>query len=202
MTATITTTVPSSTPTTQPEQSTSRPSLVRAGAVAGVVAAVATTVIAAVAHGAGVPLETAPGEQIPVLGFAQLTLFFTAIGVVIAAVLRRRAHRPQSTFVKVTVVLTARRWCPISCSPPMSRRRPPSSPPTSSPQRSSSRRCRPASRSTATDAPPLTSARRRSRKRLSASFFANRIASWHETAASGNLPRRRCTSACDAGRNG
>ena len=107
MTATITTTVPSSTPTTQAEQSTSRPSLVRAGAVAGVVAAVATTVIAAVAHGAGVSLETAPGEQIPVLGFAQLTLFFTAIGVVIAAVLRRRAHRPQSTFVKVTVVLTA-----------------------------------------------------------------------------------------------
>ena len=67
----------------------------------------ATTVIAAVAHGAGVSLETAPGEQIPVLGFAQLTLFFTAIGVVIAAVLRSRAHRPQSTFVKVTVVLTA-----------------------------------------------------------------------------------------------
>lgn len=102
MTATIATTVPSSTQTTQ-----TRPSLVRAGAVAGIVAAVATTVVAAVAHGAGVSLETAPGEQIPVLGFGQLTLFFTAIGVVIAAALRRRAHNPQSTFVKVTVALTA-----------------------------------------------------------------------------------------------
>ena len=60
-----------------------------------------------VAHAAGVSLETAPGEQIPVLGFGQLTLFFTAIGLVLAAVLRRRARTPQATFVKVTLVLTA-----------------------------------------------------------------------------------------------
>jgi hypothetical protein len=106
MTATITTTVRRH-PDHPGRAVHFRLSLVRAGAVAGVAAAVATTVIAAVAHGAGVSLETAPGEQIPVLGFAQLTLFFTAIGVVIAAVLRRRAHRPQSSFVKVTVVLTA-----------------------------------------------------------------------------------------------
>ena len=104
MTATITPTV---TTITETEQSTSKPSLVRAGVVAGIVAAVATTAIAATAHAAGVSLETAPGEQIPVLGFAQLTLFFTAVGVVLAAMLRRRAHNPHSTFVKATVVLTA-----------------------------------------------------------------------------------------------
>ena len=75
--------------------------------LAGLFAAVATTALAAIAHTAGVSLETAPGEQITVLGFGQLTLFFTAIGLVLAAVLRRRARTPQATFVKVTVVLTA-----------------------------------------------------------------------------------------------
>ncbi len=84
-----------------------RSGLVRAGVVAGLVAAVATTVVAAVASAAGVSLETAPGEQIPVLGFGQLTLFFTAVGVGIAAMLRRRAANPFSTFVRTTLVLTA-----------------------------------------------------------------------------------------------
>jgi hypothetical protein len=112
MTATISTTVASTDQVSRAEvsdgeRSTSKPSLVRAGAVAGVVAAVATTVIAAVAHAAGVSLETAPGEQIPVLGFGQLTLFFTAVGIVLATVLRRRARNPRSTFVKTTLVLTA-----------------------------------------------------------------------------------------------
>jgi hypothetical protein len=101
MTATI------SAPFSQIERTTAKPSLVRAGIVAGLVAAVATTAIASIAHAAGVSLETAPGEQIPLLGFGQLTLFFTAVGVGLAAVLRRRARAPRSTFVKATVVLTA-----------------------------------------------------------------------------------------------
>ena len=99
MTATLAPTVTPSTHATS--------SVMRAGVVAGVAAAVATTAVAAITHAAGVSLETAPGEHIPVLGFGQLTLFFTAIGVVLAAVLRRRARTPQATFVKVTVVLTA-----------------------------------------------------------------------------------------------
>ena len=37
----------------------------------------------------------------------ELTLFFTAIGVVLVAVLRRKARRPQATFVKVTLAVTA-----------------------------------------------------------------------------------------------
>ena len=100
MTATLVPTLP--TTTDAPARS-----LLRAGVVAGLVAALATTAVAAIAHAAGVSLETAPGEQIPVVGFGQLTLFFTAIGVVIAAVLRRRARSPHATFVKVTVALTA-----------------------------------------------------------------------------------------------
>ncbi len=106
MTATITSAATFD--TEQSDRSTSRrPSLSRAGLAAGLVAAAATSAIAAGAHAAGVSLETAPGEQIPVLGFGQLTLFFTAIGVALAAVLRRTASHPQATFVKVTLALTA-----------------------------------------------------------------------------------------------
>jgi Family of unknown function (DUF6069) len=78
----------------------------RAGAVAGLAAAGATMAVAALARGLDVPLEAGSGEEIPILGFGQLTLFFTAIGVLIAHMLRRRAARPRSAFVRVTVVLT------------------------------------------------------------------------------------------------
>lgn len=72
-----------------------------------VAAAGATTVVAAVALGAGVPVEIS-GEQIPVAGsFAQLTLFFTAIGVLIAKALARRAARPRRAFTVTTVAFTA-----------------------------------------------------------------------------------------------
>lgn len=104
MTATLTPTV--TTPTTLAERSGSTPPLWRAGLAAGVVAAAATVAIAAAAHGLGVSLETAPGKAIPVLGFGQLTLFFTAIGVLIARTLGRRARQPRSTFTRTTVALT------------------------------------------------------------------------------------------------
>ena len=104
MTATITPTAPSTTPA---ECSASTPTLWRAGLVAGLVAAVATIAVAAGAHGLGVSLETAPGEAIPVLGFGQLTLFFTAIGVLIARTIGRRARQPRSTFTTTVIVLTA-----------------------------------------------------------------------------------------------
>jgi hypothetical protein len=106
MTATITSAATFD--TEQSDRSTfRRPSLCRAGLAAGLVAAAATSAIAAGADAAGVSLETAPGEQVPVLGFGQLTLFFTAIGVALAAVLRCRVSHPQATFVKVTLALTA-----------------------------------------------------------------------------------------------
>src|SRR5689334_8543381 len=106
MTATINSTIPTTTNDSSTENSSSKTTSVwRAGLKAGVTAAVATTAIAAVASAAGVSFETAPGEAIPVLGFGQLTLFFTAIGVLIARVLGRRSSHPRSTFVKTTVVL-------------------------------------------------------------------------------------------------
>jgi hypothetical protein len=79
----------------------------RTGLAAGLVAAAATMAVAAAAGGFGVSFETAPGEAIPLLGFGQLTLFFTVIGVVIARVLGRRARQPRATFLKTTVALTA-----------------------------------------------------------------------------------------------
>jgi hypothetical protein len=94
-----TTIAPTSSTTTSPTSSTSP--LWRVGVRAGLTAAAATTAVAGVAMAAGVDFETAPGEAIPLLGFAQLTLFFTAVGVVLARVLSRR------TFVRTTVGLTA-----------------------------------------------------------------------------------------------
>jgi Family of unknown function (DUF6069) len=80
--------------------------LVVPGIAAGVTAAAATTTVAAIARAAGVALA-AEGEQIPLLGFAQLTFLFSMVGVVLAAMLRRRAARPRRTFVRTTVTLAA-----------------------------------------------------------------------------------------------
>jgi hypothetical protein len=83
-----------------------RPTLWKAGVVSGFAAAVATTVIAAVARAADVSLAI-DGEQIPLLGFAQLTLVGALIGTVIAKVMSKRARNARRTFAVTTVVLTA-----------------------------------------------------------------------------------------------
>jgi hypothetical protein len=107
MTATISPTVSTTTDRSNNTVSTSTTPVWRAGLAAGVTAAVATTAIAAVASAAGVSFETAPGEAIPVLGFGQLTLFFTTIGVLMARDIGRLTAHPQSKFDKTTLVLTA-----------------------------------------------------------------------------------------------
>ena len=104
MTAILT---PAAESTTSASRSAKTPSLWRTGLVAGVAAAAATCAVAGIAHAAGVSLETAPGEAIPVYAFGQLTLFFTIVGVVIARTLGRRASQPRSTFARTTLVLTA-----------------------------------------------------------------------------------------------
>jgi hypothetical protein len=78
----------------------------RVGARYGIVAAVATTVIAAVALAADVPLAV-DGEQIPVAGFAQMTLLGAALGVLLAKGLRRWSAHAQRRFVQTTVAMTA-----------------------------------------------------------------------------------------------
>jgi hypothetical protein len=76
-----------------------------AGLGSGAVAAVATTVVAAVARAADVPLAI-DGEEIPLVGFAQLTMMCAVIGTVLAVSFAKWARRPQRTFVVTTVVLT------------------------------------------------------------------------------------------------
>jgi Family of unknown function (DUF6069) len=77
----------------------------RTGAVAGVVAAGATAAYAGIVSAAGVSLAVG-GEDIPVLGFAQLTFMCALVGTAIAVVLARRARHAQQTFVRTTVALT------------------------------------------------------------------------------------------------
>jgi hypothetical protein len=92
MTATTLTATPST---------TTRPTVWRAGLVAGIAAAAATTVVALAAKAIDVPVAI-DGEAIPVLGFAQLTLFFTGVGVLLARFIGRRP-----AFRTTTLVLTA-----------------------------------------------------------------------------------------------
>lgn len=75
--------------------------------------AVSTTAVAAVALAADVPLEV-DGEQIPLLGFAQMTLVGAVLGGLIAGVLGRIVTRPRRWFVAAAVLLTV-----LSCVPPV-----------------------------------------------------------------------------------
>ena len=84
----------------------------RVGALAGAAAAVATVVFALIAKAIDVPLEI-DHEEIPVLGFAMVTLLWTAVGTVLAAVMARRAKSPARTFVVTTIVLTILSFVPV-----------------------------------------------------------------------------------------
>jgi peptidoglycan/LPS O-acetylase OafA/YrhL len=86
---------------------------VRAGVVAGLAAAAANLAVAAVARQFDVDLKI-DSEAIPLLGFPQVTLMAAVVGVVLAAVLARRARHPRHTFVVTTVILTA-----LSLMPPV-----------------------------------------------------------------------------------
>jgi hypothetical protein len=109
MTTTSTFTAPATTTgRTEPRSTTSSSTkqIWKTGAVAGVGAGAATSVVAAVAHAFGVSLKVS-GKAIPVLGFAQLTIFAAVVGTVLAVALARRAARPFRTFLTATIALTA-----------------------------------------------------------------------------------------------
>jgi hypothetical protein len=78
------------------------------GIVAALAAVAATTLAAAVARAVGVDFEVPDGgEAIPLPGFAVVTGFFSAVGIGIAAALRRWSARPAVLFVRTAVSLTA-----------------------------------------------------------------------------------------------
>lgn len=91
--------------TTAPRTTSTR-SLLGTGLVATAAAAVATPVVAAAGHAAGISLDIG-GMPIPLLGFVNLTVFFSLIGLVVAVVLARVARHPRRTWIRTTVVLTA-----------------------------------------------------------------------------------------------
>ena len=84
---------------------TAKPPLWKAAVMSGVVAAAATSATAAIARAGDVTLEV-KDEQIPISGFALLTVVGAVLGLILAATLSRRATRPRRTFVQTTAVLT------------------------------------------------------------------------------------------------
>lgn len=96
---------PRSAPSTSP--------LWRVGALASAGAALATVVFALGAKAIDIPLEV-DGDAIPVLGFAIVTLIWSAVGVGLAIVFARWAKRPARTFVVTTVVLTTVSFVPAA----------------------------------------------------------------------------------------
>lgn len=89
--------------------------LIGTGLLATLAAMVATTLAAALAQAMGVDFELPDGgEAIPLPGFAVVTGFFSVVGIVIAAALRRWSARPAERFVWTAVSLTV-----VSLVPPL-----------------------------------------------------------------------------------
>ena len=107
-----TTQIPTRTTPSAPTPAVQRRSVWKHGVAAAVVASVATTILAAITSAAGVPFAGNTGASIPIVGFAQLTLVFSLVGVCIAAVMARKARRPRATFVRTAVTLTALSFVP------------------------------------------------------------------------------------------
>jgi len=84
----------------------------RLGALASVTAAVATVVFALCAKAIDIPMEV-DGEEIPLSGFAMVTLVWSAVGTGLALAFARWAKRPARLFVTTTVVLTLLSFVPV-----------------------------------------------------------------------------------------
>ena len=103
------------TTTTQtPERqiSTQRRPVWKHGLAAAVVASAATTALAAITSATGTTFADRTGAGIPLIGFPELTLLFSMIGVGMAAVIERKARRPRLVFLRTAVVLTALSYVP------------------------------------------------------------------------------------------
>jgi len=98
-------TAPASTETT-----VQRPSW-KSGLLTAVIAAVVTTVVAVIAIAADVPMEI-QDEEIPVVGYAQMVLLWSVVGIVLARQLAKRVGHPRHTFVVATVALTVLSFVP------------------------------------------------------------------------------------------
>ena len=92
-------------------ESTGRRSVWLHGIVATLVAAAVTTGAAAVASALGVSFEV-KGEAIPLLGFTELTIIFSLIGLGLAAVIARKAAHPRQTWIRISIALVLLSFVP------------------------------------------------------------------------------------------
>jgi hypothetical protein len=87
------------------------------GLLAALAAMAATILAAALAQVIGVDFEIPDGgETIPLAGFAVVTGFFSAVGIVIAVALRRWSAHPTERFLWTAVSLTVISLIPPSIS--------------------------------------------------------------------------------------
>jgi hypothetical protein len=107
-----TTQIPSRTVISEPTLTAERQQVWMHGVTAAVMASITTTVLAATASASGVSFADSTGASIPIAAFAQLTLLFSLVGVVIAAIMARKASRPRATFVRTAIALTALSFVP------------------------------------------------------------------------------------------
>lgn len=98
--------------TTTPAVSLAAPVVWKHGVAAAALAAGATTALAVIAARAGVSFSDGSSASIPTLGFAQLTLVFSLIGVAMAAVMQRKATHPRATFLRTAAALTLLSYVP------------------------------------------------------------------------------------------
>jgi hypothetical protein len=92
-------------------ESTGRRSIWLHGIAAALVAAAVTTGAAAAASALGVSFEV-EGEAIPLLGFAELTIIFSVIGVGVAAIIARKAAHPRQTWIRTASALVLLSFLP------------------------------------------------------------------------------------------
>lgn len=82
--------------------------LLLSGLAVAVAGALGATLVGALLMAIGVDFELPEGgESIPLTGFTVITFMFSVIGVALAAAMRRWSRHPRTTFVRVTVALTA-----------------------------------------------------------------------------------------------
>ena len=91
--------------------------VLKATVVSGLIAAAATTALAAVAHAADVPLAI-DGEQIPLLGFAQMTFVGAVLGGLIVAALNRWSGQARRRFQAIAAALVVASCIPSVALPP------------------------------------------------------------------------------------
>jgi hypothetical protein len=104
------TTAPTAITTSAPKDP-ARAATWKAGLAAAAIAGAANTGVVAAARALDVAVAI-DGERIPLLGFPQMTVLFSVVGILIARSLAKRSSRSRSRFVQTTVLLTALSFVP------------------------------------------------------------------------------------------